>query len=77
MSLDPAQTVTLVGIHLLLEQNASIRQRLGQCHALLKVNIVVGRTVYQQKLLVPQLVHIFGQITFLVTLVIIRYIRKT
>lgn len=75
MAFDAAEAVTLVRIDLLFEQHTMAGQRLGQGHGLLKVHIVVGCAVHEQILFVAQLVHIVGQVTLFVALVVIRDVR--
>lgn len=45
MALDALHGVSLVGVNLLLEQDATLCERFCQNHALLKVNVIVGSAV--------------------------------
>lgn len=75
MPLHAAQTVVLIRIDDLLEEHATCGQRLGQRHALLHVHIIISGALNEQELLVPQLIHIVGEIALLVALVVVRHIR--
>jgi len=41
------------------------------------MHIIIGSSMDQQELTIPQIIHIFGEITLFVTLVVIRNVGET
>jgi len=69
--------VALVRIYLLLIEHPFTGQGSGQHHRLLDMHIIIGSSMDQQELAIPQIVHVFGQVTLLVALVVIRNVGET
>lgn len=75
--LNPRKAVPLIRIYLLLIEHSLAGQRTGQDHRLLHMDIIVGGSVDQQELAIPQVVHVLGQVTLLVALVVVRHVGET
>jgi len=69
--------VALVRIYLLLIEHPFTGQGSCQDHRLLDMHIIIGSSMDQQELTIPQIIHIFGEITLFVTLVVIRNVGET
>lgn len=62
---------------LLPEENSFGRESLDERHGLLKMNVVVGRSVDQIEVFIPETVRPLAKVSFLVSFIIVRYVRQS